>query len=276
MNKTTGICKLLIFALALASSSAFAAKHPAKVSHRNYNTQTPLHATPHFEVLAAGSVSALDAGNLSLSVTTSETDLLVQTNENSWTSWGGQLGVGYDYPLFNALSYSDHVQWFTAIEPQLNVYYSTYRNEGDVYRFGNAAFNDLNYNMLIHSTRLMFDVALTVAEWKRFSVYGIVGIGNAWNDISYSDSTNAGLPCSLQSISSSSNNNVGDFVWEAGAGLEYKLTNRLELSLEYLYTDFGSQDFDGNKVSTTLTRPNFDPSFSMRTQGVLFGVHVAI
>lgn len=113
----------------------------------------------------------------------------------------GVVSLGYVYFISHAKRYSEKVQWFPMVEPELNVYYNVYQNSGDVYRFDSAAFNELTYNMPIHSTRLMADVALTIASWRKFSVYGIAGIGNAWNRISYRDVDNSNDTCSTQNLS---------------------------------------------------------------------------
>jgi hypothetical protein len=74
-----------------------------------------------FELIAAGSISKVHAGNAQLGVTSDETDSLMQTNDGNWGSWGGQMGLGYVYLLSNAQRYSDVVQWFPMVEPELNV-----------------------------------------------------------------------------------------------------------------------------------------------------------
>ena len=145
----------------------------------------------HFEVIGAGGIAKLNAGNSQLGVTSSETDTLHQTNSNSWNTLAGQLGVGYVYYFRNAQQYPEHVQWFSSIEPQLNLYQlSSNSIDGNVLRFNNPNFNQLTYDIPFHSTRLMLDAALTVATWKKLSLYAIAGIGNAWNRASYSDTSN--------------------------------------------------------------------------------------
>lgn len=50
----------------------------------------------HLEVIGAVSASKIQAGNSLLGITSSETDTLVQTNNDfrHWNSWGLQMGLG--------------------------------------------------------------------------------------------------------------------------------------------------------------------------------------
>lgn len=234
------------------------------------------HTPGYFELIGAGSVSQVQAGNGELGITSNETDRLVQTNDNTLNSWGGQLGVGYVYYIMNARKCSPCVQWFPMIEPEINVYYSKYQNLGDVYRFDSVAFNDLTYNMPIRSTRVMLDAALTLASWCQYSVYAIGGVGNAWNRVSYSDTFNDDGSCSEQNISLSSRT-TSHFAWEAGLGLTYAINNCIGVSAEYLYTDFGNLETSGSGNTGTITTPLISPaSFNLHTQAVLLGLHVAI
>jgi opacity protein-like surface antigen len=255
----------LLCYLTLASSGAYA------LSQADDYT-----ATPRLEIIAAGTTSQVTANNSHLNVTSSETDTLIQTNNNKWNNGGAQLGIGYNYPLFGSLLYSDKIQWFTAIEPELNFYYANIKNTGDVYRFDSSAFNDLTYNMNINSKRLMIDAGLTVASWRSFSVYALGGMGKAWNRIDYNDNTNADDPCPEQRINLNSHTS-GDFAWEAGTGVKYTINNRVGVSFAYLYTDFGTQKTDNTGNSGTITAPTLSSnSIPFHTQSLLLGLHIAL
>jgi len=211
-----------------------------------------------------------------LRVTNSEVDKLVQTN-NDWNTFAAQLGIGYLYYLNGAQEYSENLQWFPWVEPEINGYYlgqSTIK--GAVWRFGSPVFNDMTYRMPFESTRLMFDTALTIASKKQYSLFVIGGIGGAWNRVGYSDSDNIGLPCASQNLGLNSNTN-SSFAWEVGAGLAYALNNRIALSLEYLYTDLGNASTPGSGSTGTITTPILTPSnFNLTSQAALLGLHVAI
>ncbi|CEG58387.1 SPOR domain-containing protein [Legionella fallonii] len=234
-------------------------------------------APNHIDFIGAIGVANLAADNGYLGVTSSETDTLVQTNGNNWNALAAQLGVGYVYYLRNYDPYSDQIQWFTAIEPELNGYYLGQSNiKGDVWRFGSPDFNDMTYDMPINSYRLMVDGALTVVSKRQYSLYAIGGIGNAWNRAGYSDASLNGIPCADQSLNLNTATH-SSFAWEVGAGLSYAFNNRFSLSLEYLYADLGNVQTSGTGFTGTISTPVLIPAnFKLTSQAALVGLHVAI
>ena len=215
-------------------------------------------------------------GSGSLGVTSSETDFLVQPNGNHWNSFAAQAGVGYVHYLHGALHYSESLQWFPSIEPEVNGYYLGKESfSGDVWRFNDPSFNEMTYTMSIQSARLMFDGALTVASKKQFSLYAIGGIGNAWNQLSYSDAENANAAdCSVSGLNLGSNTR-SSFAWEAGAGITYAFSPHVLLSFEYLYADLGTAKTSASGNTGTISSPNIAPAqLNLNSQVVLFGLHV--
>jgi opacity protein-like surface antigen len=231
----------------------------------------------HFEGIGALGVASLDAGDGYLGVTSSETDRLVQTNRNNWDIFTAQLGIGYVYYLFGAQQYSENIQWFPWIDPEINGYYIGRGNiNGDVWRFDSPDFNEMTYKMPIDSYRLMFDTALTVVSKKQYSLYAIGGIGNAWNHASYSDADRNGIPCVNQYLNTNSTTR-SNFAWEVGGGLSYAFNNRFAFSVEYLYADLGKVKTPAYGFSGTITDPVIIPAdFRLTSQAVLFGLHAAI
>lgn len=228
----------------------------------------------HFEVIGAGGVAKLKAGNSSLAITSDETDTLDQTNSNSWSTLAGQLGVGYIYHFCGLQRCPNDFQWFPSIEPQLNVYQlSSDSIEGNVLRFG--MFNQGTFDIPVRSTRLMFDVALTIAAWNQFSLYAKGGVGHAWTRLSYSDSINTNPGCHMDlNLSSYTNSN---FVWETGAGVLYDFNNRFGVSLEYLYANLGRVKTSTQGSVSTFTIPTISAaSFNLKSQTALLGLHIAV
>jgi len=236
-------------------------------------------APNHFELIGALGVARLNTGNSNLGVTSSETDRLVQTNSNNWNTFAGQLGIGYVYYFANAQRYSDQLQWFPSVEPELNAYYLSKNSAvtGDVWRFGSPAFNQLTYKIPVRSSRLMLDAALTILSQQQFSLYAKGGIGNAWNRISYSDIDNEpNDPCPNQRLHLNSNTR-SNFAWEAGGGVSYAFNDRVALSLEYLYADLGNTRGSAYGNTGTITVPVIvPPRFNLVAQTGLLGIHIAI
>jgi hypothetical protein len=259
-------------------------KHKYQHGYGNYKGEAnykqlvaPVKSANHFEVIGGLGIAKLNAGNGELGVTSSETDRLVQTNSGSWNTFGAQLGAGYVYYMRNAQQYSENVQYFPSIEPELNLYYLNSNSiDGNVWRFNNSNFNQLTYDIPLRSTRLMLDAALTVASYKQFSVYAIGGIGNAWNRTSYSDVDGANTPCPDQRLSLGSHTN-SNFAWEAGAGLAFAFNNRINLSLEYLYTNLGRIQTSGSGNIGLITAPIISPAhFNLKSQTALLALHIAL
>lgn len=245
-----------------------------KYTHRY--THVKRNADDSFDLIGAAGVAQLYAGNGELGVTSSETDKLVQTNRGDWNTFAAQLGAGYVHYFRDAKRYNERTRWFSAIEPEVNVYYLGSSNvNGDVWRFDSSDFNQLTYNMPIKSTRLMFDTALTIVSRKWLSLYGIAGIGKAWNRFGYSDS-DKGLSCPDQVLVLDSNSR-SNLAWEAGAGLGFLLSKRVSVTVEYLYTDLGTGQTSATGTTGTITAPIITAaSFDLAAQTALVGLHIAL
>lgn len=283
MKKGISYLLLCCFALSCSVFASTSRHHHKYHNHHHYGYKgegrpvfTPEIMPNHFEVIGAGGVAALDAENSRLGVTSSEIDKLVQTNSDDWNTAAGQLGIGYIYNFCHASRCSDRVQWFPSIEPELNLYYlSSNSIDGDVWRFGSPGFNDLTFDMPLRSTRLMLDVALTVAAWRQYSIYAIGGLGNAWNRLGYSDRDKGNLPCPEQRLRLSSHTR-SQFAWEVGGGLNFAFNDRIGLSLEYLFTHLGNVRTSGSGNAGILTTAIIPAHFNLSSQTGLLGLHIAL
>lgn len=230
----------------------------------------------HFEIIGALGIANLRAGDSTIGVTSSETDKLVQTNTNSWNTFGAQLGLGYVAYLRDVPEYPCDAQWFRYLEPELNAYYLGSNSiKGDVWRFGSPSFNQLTYDISVHSVRLMLDAALDIVSYKKLSLYAIGGLGGAWSRIGYSDS-DKGISCPDQRLDLDTEGHT-TFAWELGGGLAYYFNDRIGLSLEYLYADLGHVRTSASGNTGTITAPVIVPaSFKLKAHNVLLGLHVTL
>lgn len=239
----------------------------------------PKKTQDHLEVIGALGVGDFMPGSGYLGVTSSETDFLTQANGNNWNELAAQVGVGYVHYFPGALQYSEKLQWLPAIEPQLNAYYLGQGSSltGDVWRFNSSAFNAMTYTMSLQSERLMVDGALTIASKKKSSLYVIGGIGNAWNQLKYSDADNANAaPCADQGLNLGTHTN-SNFAWEAGVGITYTYNPRFLLSLEYLYAGLGKAKTSASGNTGTIAAPVIVPAqINLNSQAVLFGLHAVL
>lgn len=264
----------LLFCCVILSGSMCASAAEHRQSRSSRYTQLN-----HVEGIAAVGIANIWGNNSQIGVTSSETDRLVQTNRNNWGTLDVQLGAGYVYYFHQKRYPTKNVQWFPAIEPQVNLYYlnSNTGIKGNVLRFDSAAFSQLTYRIPVRSTRLMLDVALTVIKKKQSSLYVKAGIGNAWNRLGYTDYVNGlNSECGTQRLSLNTSSN-SHFVWEVGVGLLHDFNNNVGLSLEYLFTDFGRVQTSAHGSAGTITAPVIVPaSFTMKAQTAALGLHYAI
>ncbi|MBA2709593.1 MAG: porin family protein [Tatlockia sp.] len=235
----------------------------------------PPRSPNHFEVYGAIGIVNLKAEDSFLRVTASEVDKLVQTNDGHWGT-GAQLGFGYIYFLRDTYPFPGRLEWFPAIEPQVNVNFTTISSgiRGDVLRFADSNFRDLSYKMPFSSARVMADAALTVASLNRFSVYAKGGIGTAWNTIRYEDSENFFGPTPLENLILDENSRT-QFAWEAGGGLTYNFTDRVALSLEYLFANIGKIRLAATGDTGNIAVPVIVPThFNLDTQSLLLTLRI--
>lgn len=231
-------------------------------------------AMPYWELIGMGGVATLDTQNTDLYVTPYETDTLVQTNENAWTSGTGQLGLGYTMPLGNAPDDADQVQWFTRIQLQANAYYLQGEVDGNGDRFSDypGDYNDTRYSMRIKSTRLMGDMAVTIISKREFSAYAIAGVGPSWNQISDFDGDE--LNC-IQNVTLNDTTDV-NFTYELGAGLTYEFNSKFSTSLQYLYTHFNDLELsDKGRIGTDEITELESKHFDLASQALLLGLRYA-
>ena len=230
----------------------------------------------YWEFQLFGGTANLDADNVVLSNLapfSEEADKAIQNNQGDWKSWTVQAGMGYVIPLFDSERFSDELQWLPAIKPQINAYYLKGNIEGDLYRY--YQYTDListDYKMDFESTRLMFDVALTFASWRNVSVYGIAGIGPAWNRIGFLYGEYSTPEVKLNKHTQT------NFAYEFGGGLTYALSEHLSITAEYLYTGFNDVELGdsgniGHDLPISEVKSN---SFDLNSQAVLVGFNLAL
>ncbi len=230
-----------------------------------------------FEVLVFGGVAAMQPEHAILEVSDSENDLLTNANGGDWDSWTVQAGIGYAMnteEFFDDELQTGDLRWFSEINPQINVYYLDAANlHGDALMFGNINYDYADWNMDFNSTRVMFDLALTVASLERLSLYVLGGAGIAFNRTQLDSIAHPGTGIADVDLSSQTSTS---FAWEFGGGLTYALMDDLAVSLQYLFTGIqsvklGSEDaLEGQAFN--VQGENFD----MDSQAVMLGLRLAI
>lgn len=193
----------------------------------------------HIELFGEAGLAQLSTKNTIVHATTIETDSLQQKN-NPFTASLLGIGIGYTFPLH---SKSNGMNWFPYLKPIANLRYQKLNAEGQVYQFQDPEFYNYDYTISVASTRLMFDLALGFFKYKHFSAYVLGGIGETWNQISYHDQSIPGVSGGSLFLNKSVNSK---FIPETGVGVSYGINEKLTLSLEYLYTNFGTNYTSAN------------------------------
>ncbi len=225
---------------------------------------------PYWSILLSGGLASLDAQNsIIYLMQDAPGDELNQSNSNDWKSWTVQLGVGYAIPLFDSKEYSDELQWFPLIEPQIKAYYLQGNIDGHVDMFYQypGDYYDTDYTTDFESTRLMFDLALTFASYRNLSVYGLAGLGPSWNRVNYHAKENI---C-WQSVNLDAKTST-NFAYEFGGGLNYSLNEHIAITSEYLYTGFDNIQLSNEGDSGTQSLEEVSAGdFDLHSQAVFLG-----
>lgn len=231
---------------------------------------------PFWEVNIMGGGASLDAdgGNISIvgdNREITEVDQLSQSNEDEY-DWGtGRIGLGYLFPITDKID-DDELIWFPFLTPQVNLYYLRGDVDGKVYSYGDSKYYDQDYQMDFTSTRLMFDLGLTLAAYEHFSVYTLAGIGISWNMVDFTaEHHDAACDCVITLPATSEDS--GGYAWEAGLGFSFAATDYLTLSAEYLYTNFPGVGLGDNTDEPYKT---LGSEMDVSAQSLLFGVRIGL
>ncbi|MGA2654959.1 MAG: outer membrane beta-barrel protein [Gammaproteobacteria bacterium] len=226
------------------------------------------------EINIMGGISSIDMEDTSLVINATDVDLLTQTSEDTWQAFTVEAGFGWVYFITNQLK-TGAVQWFPYVTPKINVYYLDSSDlKGHVYQDEYYNEHTLDYTMDFESVRAMFDVELTLAKINWFSVYGIGGIGVAWNKLQLNTKpTQLGLELDAKNYELESKNSSG-FAYEFGAGITADLRNDLAISLEYLYSGLTNVELGNSPADSDFNI--YGSSLDINNQSILLGLRFAI
>lgn len=209
-----------------------------------YALSSTLYAYTTTTVLSiAAGLSQQNFNNLHLPVTAVERDTLHQNNTGY--AWIGAMGLGYDFLLDSHACNTLH-----DILIGLNIYNVNFENNGTVYQYGDSSLNNFTYQLPVYTTRLMFDARVVAQTWHNLAPYLLAGVGLSWNRTSYQDkpTTSGSTPIALVR-----REQLG-FAYEAGVGVQYALSKKVSLFVEYLYANLGD-----SKTSASGSMNIFSP-----------------
>ncbi|AHE66864.1 outer membrane protein [Legionella oakridgensis] len=201
--------------------------------------------------------------NNQLVISDYETDSLHNLHVARSSLWKG--GVGY--PIL--MERLQNRQLLNQLLLEVNVYYTSTTIYGDVWQYKLPQFNNYSFNAPFTSTRVMLEAKPNLFTYQYISPYAIFGVGMAWNDLTYRERvTGAGIdPLSYLPLQEKQNHKIA---YDLGFGMQVKISNRLSVMLEYLYTYLGS-------VSASYARANdvalqTPPVFTFHSQNIMAGI----
>jgi len=168
------------------------------------------------------------AGIVGLAMLACSSMALAVENQQDEFYVSGNLGINFDTGTdWDDVSIDDGWQAGIAVGNRVQEHI---RVEGE--------FQYLDSDNKLKVNSLMANVYYDFHNWAGWTPYVTTGIGIGWFD--YTDSHVAGDDHS--------------FVWKLGAGVDYDLTDNMQLGLRYTYMDATDDiDWDSNLVSAVVT-----------------------
>lgn len=243
------IFRIILFVIMITQVRLLIAGGPASMAKRPKAIEVSIAAGPNW-------MRTQRSSDVVVSPFETDSAKISQTNNNE--SW--MLGMGYRF-------YDD--QNVSRLLCALNLYQIKGTLEGNVWQFGLPEFNNERFNVAFNSTRLMFDFKPNLFTWQRISPYFIVGVGAAWNSMSYNETPNeidAFADAHLHLDRHALLQPVGEF----GAGFGLLLTEHLSANVDYVYGFLG-QALSAKQAKNGLLLIEA-PHFSFQTQSLLFGL----
>jgi opacity protein-like surface antigen len=159
-----------------------------------------------------------------INISNYETDQLVQTK--SPTNLSYYIGVrtpGASTPK---------IPWLKSLTLGLSNYYTTLQTNGSVYQYQVPLLNNYTYNMDLSVDDLLLELKFDFHSFYRVTPFLVFGTGIGFGTLSYNETANPGVPGGQNELGT---HNQTLWAFDIGAGGTYALTEKLGLTLQYLY-----------------------------------------
>ncbi len=215
------------------------------------------------EISGAGGGGWYQRQDASLIISPYETD----SDKTLQSSFQGAWKIGLDYSFFEKT-----LPYLNRLLLGLNVYQTSTSLSGDVWQYELPQFNNYHFKAPIKSTRLMLDLRPGFFTWHSIEPYVILGIGVAWNSMSYKETVTAS-DVNANSALVLSSHTTSSLAWNFGGGFKVALTDKLSTNLEYIYAILGhgspADDPGAVRLGTT-------PNFTLQSQSLLLGLSLRL
>lgn len=186
--------------------------------------------------------------------------------KDSNSGYGFTGGFGFAHTMLKNASNAAIIQ---SISVGLDFYVFNTSITGDVLQFGSPELNNLNYNFDINTVRLMLDGELNFHPLHQLIPFITAGLGASNNNARYYDVANINGALLGGSVTLPSQTYCA-FAYSFGAGFKVPLSQKMQLSLRYLYTDMGKAQTD--TAPAPYLQGVIEPvSMRLRTQAGLLG-----
>lgn len=213
------------------------------------------------EISGAGGGDWYQRRDASLIISPFETDSDKTLQSSFQSSW--KIGLNYSF-------FEKTLPHLNRLLLGLNVYQTSTNFSGAVWQYELPQFNNYHFKAPIKSTRLMLDLRPGFFTWRSMEPYVILGIGVAWNSMSYIETVTAS-DVNANSAMVLSKHTISSLAWNFGVGYKIALTDKLSANLEYIYALLGNgaPAYDPGAVRLGTT-----PNFTLQSQSLLLGLNL--
>jgi opacity protein-like surface antigen len=169
------------------------------------------------------------------------------SSSNYDTQMVGGIFFGFENALRQKCSYQLGLSYYQS---------SLFTSQGNVYQFGDPAFNNLRYNFQIMSRRVLFEGKLLRTFKNLFHPYLTAGIGEAINrSYSYKEDpiTTDAVPMAIPF----DNHTSRSLTYSAGLGIDIDITKNVRIGASYRYLDLGRARLNQTPLQTNTAKLSY-------------------
>jgi opacity protein-like surface antigen len=199
-----------------------------------------------------GGVSYANVSSSGIIIAPDERDTIHSTSSGNDVTGG--FGISYNYLLPPNLVKKFHQTLYDAtFGLDLLIYNTT--ESGETYLFGEANLANYRNQLQFQTARLMLDGAIGLHPiWQEIIPFITAGAGVARINTKYLETAKANQDIFGGELYLPTHTTY-NFVYSFGAGLKKSLSERVKLSVLYLYTNFGVASSSTHSTEITIMKP---------------------
>lgn len=180
-----------------------------------------------------GGISHINMKKSTLTVSSNEVDTLNGTTNNTHSTGG--IGAALDFLIPPA---SKSGTYLHDVSIGMDLFLLNTNSGGSVYQYGSPELHNYDYHLMFKTSRVMLDGTMGFVPFMCDVIpFVTAGVGVAHIQTEYYETPLSGVVGGQLNLPRRSQNN---FAYSAGVGIKKMLSNHLQLSILYLYTDLGT------------------------------------